>query len=368
MNILSVSLLNFRNYASLEFQFPSNVLVLVGCNGSGKTNFLEALSFLGTTRSFRARSHWDVVKWGEDVSVVSCEVENSKNTRLGVVLDKKRRSRTFRCNKETISVLDFMGKLPIVLFSPDDVLVVSGSPKLRRRYIDVVLSQAHSQYFRALIEYQRAVKHRNTLLASVRDQLSSVDELQFWDEQLVELGVSILSRRFGLLSEYNAVLSEQYRVLSAEQAYCFLEYVPSFSFDVQNEATEDRLRAAFSSALQEGRDKELRYGRTLFGPHLDDFTFYMNDRKLSSYGSRGEVRTMVLALKMAERQYLQRVLSADPIMLFDDVFSELDPKRQGRLLHSLQTTQIIFTATDIHGIQALPSSASVINLDTKGFG
>lgn len=371
MPISSLSLTNFRSYSSLSFSFTSPVLVLLGRNGSGKTNFLEAISFLGTTRSFRAKTFWEMVKWGEDVGVVSCEAEgkDARRSRLGMIIDTKKRQRTFRCDRESISVLEFIGNLPVVLFAPDDVLLVSGSPKIRRQYLDAVHSLADSSYFRDLIEYGRVVRHRTTLLSSIRDRLASPDELEFWDKRLVALGSAVFSKRLALISWYNRELSRHYETIAGNEAHCFLDYRPAASgLDIQICHDRSVCEVELERAVAAYREREIRYGRTLVGPHLDDFQFVMNDRPFESFGSRGEVRSMILALKMCERGFLQEKLGCEPTMLFDDVFSELDPHRQERLLSSISGTQVIFTATDIHGVQTLPHDALVIDIDGGGHG
>lgn len=361
----SVSFMNLRSYDSLSYTFSSSLVVLVGQNGVGKTNFLEALSLLGTTRSFRTTTHWDVVKWGEDVAACSCVYRSSvdeKEHRLGLLIDKKKKKRVFRVDKQTVSVLDFLGRLPVVLFAPDDVLVVTGSPSLRRKYLDLLLSQLSSEYFRTLAEYQRVLRHRNTLLSGVRDQLSSEDELEYWDQQLVSLGSLLVYDRIVVLREFHETLSEQYSLLADTSSHCLLNYKPTIQVDTALVSVVTEIEEAFLSSLQRVRSREIRYGRTVIGPHLDDIEMYLDDRLASSTASRGEVRTLMLSLQLSQRELFLKRIGVSPLMLFDDVFSELDVGRRERLLAGLSSSQAVFTATDIDGISSLPSQASVVNV------
>lgn len=363
MGLQSLTLTRFRNYEHLEFIFPPGVLVLIGDNGSGKTNFLEALSFVGTTRSFRTKRHYDVVQWGEDSGAISLTLaKDDPVSHLGIFFDRTKKTRQFRCERTAVSVLDFLGKFPVVFFAPDDTLMVTGSPKLRRQFLDIALSQCDGEYFRSVTEYQRIVRHRNTLLCGIRDRVSSVDELSFWDAQLCSLGADIMQARLQLLFDIHVTLSEYYSRLADGAAHCFLEYKPSFSFDHDQQVSRDDIEQALTTRLLQDRDREIRYGRTLLGPHLDDVRFYLDDRPLADFGSRGEIRSMLLSLRLAQKDVFAERLSHQPVLLFDDVFSELDRGRRERLLQAVSSTQTVFTTTDVDGVDYLASDSAVVSV------
>lgn len=271
-----LTLTNFRNYAELEFVFPSNLVMLVGENGSGKTNFLEALSLLGSTRSFRTKRHFDLVRWGEDLGAASLKFEDGGSVKqLGILLDRVKKVRQFRKNRQPLPILSFLGLFSVVLFAPDDTLMVTGAPRLRRQFLDLALSQCSGDYFRSVTEFQRVLRHRNTLLSNIRDGVSTTEELPFWDERLCSLGAEVTVARLQLLRELHTTLSEYYSRLSGATSHCSIEYRPSFSFPVEQLYTTEDLEQLLRERLVQEQSREIRYGRTLLGPHLDDLRFFL---------------------------------------------------------------------------------------------
>jgi DNA replication and repair protein RecF len=362
MRLTHLSLHNFRNYVRLDLDLPPGVAVLLGDNAQGKTNLLEAVYYLATSRSPHAGADRELVNWlaveqeplpyarlvgrvARGESVLTIEITLTQQANNG---DRYRKQ--IRVNGVARRAMDLLGQLNVVLFLPEDIALVSGSPSLRRRYLDVMLCQIDPPYCRSLSRYNRIVTQRNALLRDLRERGGGPAQLSFWDERLVEHGTTLITRRQAALIALDELAHAVHGELTGGVERLRLRYLPSVEIDGQEGTAA--VSATFQTQLEALRRREIAAGMTVLGPHRDELRFSINDVDAGTYGSRGQQRTVALALKLAEVDLMWRETGQFPVVLLDDVLSELDAHRRRCLLHRLASTdgprQAIITTTDLH--------------------
>jgi DNA replication and repair protein RecF len=272
--------------------------------------------------------------------------------------------KSYRINGVRRRAVDMMGRLKVVFFGPEDVDLVSGAPALRRRYLDLAASQADRRYLRALQQYNRVITQRNSLLKRIREREADPNQLPFWDEHLVRTGSTLLSYRLRMLDDLEATVRRTHAWLADDDSPVTLDYQGT----VEGEGLETAdIARAFRKALEARQQREVLAGQTLVGPHRDDVRFLLRDVDMGVYGSRGQRRTLALALKLAEVEYMRKQAGDAPVLLLDDVLSELDARRRAKLLEAVSRhEQTIVTATDLeHFPSGLLKTASVFRV-TRG--
>ncbi len=350
MFLKNIKLANFRNYSEVELKFDCPITVLVGNNAQGKSNFLEAIYFLSTTKSPKADKDEELIKKGESVVRVEGVIENTDSqTNLEIAMQLQDESlgngiiKKVKVNGIARRVLDYIGNLAVVIFSPEDINLVTGSPALRRWHIDLTLAQIDKEYKKALTTYGEVVTSKNRLLKHIKEGNAKVDELTYWSNQQLSLGQVVSQKRTDFFEFLN----------KTEKKF------NSFLFEyLGNELTEKR--------LLEYQSREIAACASLIGPHRDDFDFVVGNRlgdpfsrSLRHFGSRGEHRTAVLDLKIAEVAFVEHVLGTRPVLLLDDVFSELDLAHRQHVLKliDLQQTVIATVELDDYLKQSLKNAA-----------
>jgi DNA replication and repair protein RecF len=399
MYLRHLSLTHFRNYRSLELDFSSALTLLQGRNAQGKSNLLEAIYFLATAKPVQAGNEREVVDWGAGeepipYARIAAVVEEqgasgvgsrglegaSRPLNLEILLTPREDGTGFRKQIKINGVarrsMDLVGTMRAVLFMPEDIRLVDGAPSERRRYCDIALCQIDRGYGRALSQYQKVVDQRNSLLRALREQRANgagipatEDQLGFWDDQLVALGSQVIAARLAFLRQLEVVAQPLLTELSSGVETLHLQYLPSFNpgnfsdsdfAHLGNESFALEIAASgaplpdletivhhYRSRLRNRRMRELDAGSTLYGPHRDDFRFLVNGRDLRLYGSRGQQRSAALATKLAEVQVMRERTGSSPLLLLDDVMSELDANRRATLLRALEgVPQAIVTTTD----------------------
>jgi len=358
MRLTHLMLHNFRNYVRLDLDMPSGVTVLLGDNAQGKTNLLEAIYYLATTRSPHAGADSELVNWlaAEQeplpyARLVGRMVRGATESTIEITLTQQANSETryrkqIRLNGVAKRAMDVLGQLNVVLFLPEDITLVSGSPSLRRRYLDATLCQIQPVYCRSLSRYNQVVTQRNALLRDLRERGGDPGQLAFWDERLVEHGAYLAGRRWEALLALDQLAHNIHGKLTDGGEQLHLRYVPSVETD--GPVGTDAVGAAFRAHLRALRQREIASGMTLVGPHRDEVRFVVNDVDAGIYGSRGQQRTAALALKLAEVDLMRRETGQQPVLLLDDVLSELDEHRRSFLVHALEdgVEQVIITTTD----------------------
>ncbi len=359
MPVLELTLTGFRSYPTLHAAFPPGPQVIVGPNAAGKTNLVEALALVSAAHSHRTRSDQEMIRWGEaflrvEATVARAAADGGNGAawepgptaiaRVEIVVAAAstagRQRKQIRVNGVPRRSDALPGTLRSVVFAPEAMLLVTGSPSLRRDELDEIAAQRHPGHARRLATYGRALTQRNSLLRAIRDNEAGRDELAYWDRVIVEEGGAMVERRLEMLEELEPALRQAHAEIAPGEAPLGLRYLTNAPAE-PGETPSDALRRR----LGETAEKELWNGATLVGPHRDDVAFEQDGRDMSSFGSRGQQRTAVLALKLAELDLLARVDGAAPLLLLDDVFSELDPDRRAHLVRRIRALPQAFITT-----------------------
>ncbi len=344
--------------------FEPGMVLLQGANGAGKSNLVEALYLLAIAKSLRASSDRELVGWrpaseGAHAQVAAVVQRDSERLRVqvdlmgaappddGPAVDEPAPAASVqkyvRVNGAPRRTSDLVGEVNAVMFSAQDLQLVYGPPSLRRRYLDILISQLDRQYLRTMQRYHRIVEQRNHLLKSVRERRSDPDELGFWDGQVVETGKYIMSRRAGILESLSESARSIYTQLSGDGEALALGYSPSV--EVGPGAAEDEVARSLELALVAERPRELAQGHTTSGPHRDDISVLLGGMEAGPYASRGQCRSAVLAMKLAEAGLLRDERGQGPVLLLDDLLSELDSERRYRVLDQAGRYQQCFITT-----------------------
>lgn len=374
----SVDLAGFRNYQNYHVDFDK-VTVFIGQNGIGKTNILEAIGYLALARSFRARQDREVIQWDQEVARIVGQTDTST---IEIALTQQLKGgKLIKINGVNRRSIELLGHLMVVLFLPESLDLVGGAPQLRRQFLDLILIQEDRRYAYHLVQMQKVLRQRNKLLRQIDEGLATADQLPFWDETLVEHGGYISAARVRLLKHINETIADHYVTMSSKEGKLRLEYkaasVSESSGEQQKYTHPEECptdKETWSQLLQETlvrhQHREIASGNSLYGPQRDDFSFVLNDRPLTSFGSRGEFRSAVLALKASEADFLLEVNKnqdkAIPlIFLLDDVYSELDEIRRGQMARLINNHQAVITTTDLsHLDESIQQTAKVIKLET----
>ena len=374
--ISRLSLLNFRNYESLELELEPGMVLLHGGNGQGKSNVLEALYLLAIVKSPRASADRELVRWQALESEAHAQVSAVAQRDAGhvrVQIDFRTVSPTTRPDEGPVDDpeeghrgpkpvqkcvrvngvprrgSDAVGEVNAVMFSAQDLELVLGRPTVRRRYMDILISQLDNRYLRDLQRYQRVVSQRNHLLKAVRQGRSHPGELDFWDDELVETGRYVMARRVDTVRLLSDIAGPVHGELTGNGETVELAYRPSV--EIGSGASEDELDESLRKGLEINRPRELAQGFTVCGPHRDDLQMLLDGMDAGVYASRGQCRTVVLAMKLAEARYLSEQRGQEPVLLLDDVLSELDATRRSHVLDRASAYQQCFiTSADVDPI------------------
>lgn len=374
-----LSLTNFRSYRRLELALAPGPTLLYGANAQGKTNLLEAIYYLATTRSQHAEQDSQLLNWdlGAEESPQSVgrlighivRDDGDRLLEMRLIHEQQAAQSSFRrealVNRRKVRLMDLLGNLRVVLFLPQDVQMVTGPPIERRRYMDITLCQTDPDYCRTLSRYNKLLEQRNAVLRRIAEEGRGHDLLPVYTEKLAEMGGYLFARRASFLAALaREARNIHYEALTEGLETLRLRYLPRLDNDENSNGagsegaqdewarwleTADPAAAAsrFREALEAARSRDIARGRTTVGPQRDDWTFLVNGRNLGSFGSRGQQRTAVLALKMAESNWMRAETGDTPVLLLDEVVAELDERRRTLILDYVrQSTQAILTATD----------------------
>lgn len=325
MHLKKISLLNFRNYSALNLELDEKPTILVGNNAAGKSNLLEAIYFLSTTKSGRVDEERELVKQGEQAA----RLQATGDSDLEITLQNTDQSfaKKVKVNGVPKRVVDYIGNLPAVIFYPWDINMVTGPPSLRRWHLDMALAQVDPGYKKALTQYEQVLVNRNRVLKRIKERQDRIDELDYWTSELIKNGQIIQNTREAFLQSLNQ----------------FISPLGEFIFEYrQSELSQER--------LDQYNGREIQASVTLIGPHRDDFVVKMDKRILAHFGSRGEQRLATLVFKLATLEYMALILGQRPILLLDDVFSELDESHRQAVVEVIGRQQTIISAVELHNL------------------
>ena len=336
MNIRSIELKNFRNYENLEISFDEGTNILFGDNAQGKTNILEAAYMSGTTKSHKGSRDREMIRFGEEEAhLKTVVVRGGREYQIDMHL-KKNRAKGIAIDKIPIKkASELFGILNIVFFSPEDLNIIKNGAAERRRFLDSELCQLDRIYLADLTNYNKILAQRNKLLKDMIYRSSLSDTLPVWDMQLIETGKKIIRRRKQFVDELREIVSDIHYRISGGKEELFLKYEPNID-DI-----------FFEDELSRAKEKDKKLCQTSVGPHRDDLLFSIGDVDIRKYGSQGQQRTSALSLKLAEIELVRKSISDTPVLLLDDVLSELDSSRQNYLLNNISDTQTIITCTGL---------------------
>lgn len=336
MIITSIQLENFRNYDSLKLNFDSGTNIFYGDNAQGKTNILEAVYLCGTTKSHRGSKDKEVIQFHQEEAHIRMVIKKNESSYKIDMHLKKNRAKGIAVNEIPIRKAgELLGIGNFVFFSPEDLNIIKNGPGERRRFMDLELCQLHKIYLYNLSNYNKVVNQRNKLLKDIFFHPEYEEMLDIWDEQMVVYGTKVIHDREKFVEVLNEITRGIHKKLSGNREELFIRYEKSVEAEL------------FAETLKKNRERDKKFKMTLFGPHRDDLSFRLKDADIRKYGSQGQQRTAALSLKLAEIELVKREIRDTPVLLLDDVLSELDSSRQRYLLDSIHDIQTLITCTGL---------------------
>lgn len=352
MYVKDIRLKHFRNYSDEHVEFDPKVNIIIGDNAQGKTNLVEALYLLGFGKSFRTSQDKELIQMEDDFTHVSATIQKS-NCQMQIDFKYNiRQKKEIKVNEVPLKRLaELIGEFNVVIFSPEDLQLVKGSPNLRRKYMDKSISQIYPHYYHLLIDYNRILKQRNNLLKQYAIKKKQDGMIEIWDEQLAELGAKVMRYRIDFLDYLRKTARKIHFQISHEKEILEIEYQSNYlPKNLEAETLYDKIYSGMLLNLQSKLSVDIKRGFTSVGPHRDDLSFLINGIESKKYGSQGQVRTTALSLKLSEISIIRELLDESPILILDDVLSELDHLRQNQLIKYIAETQSFITTTEVNNI------------------
>ena len=336
MIIKSIELADFRNYETLNLTFDRGTNILYGDNAQGKTNILEAIYVVATTKSHKGSKDKDIIRFDKEEAHIRAYIEKEEiETRIDMHLRSSKSKGIAIDGQKIKKAAELLGLLNVVFFSPEDLGIIKNGPAERRRFVDMELCQLDNFYLYNLNHYNKIVNQRNKLLKDLYFNPSLKETLNIWDSQLISFGSKLIERRKIFVDQLNEIIYDIHKKLSGDKEELQIHYEP----DVSIEEFEQKL--AFS------QERDIKLKQTCVGPHRDDFSFYVGNIDIRKFGSQGQQRTAALSLKLSEIELVKKITKDTPVLLLDDVLSELDANRQNYLLNSIGDIQTIITCTGL---------------------
>lgn len=336
MFIRSLTLQNYRNYENTKINFNDHINIIYGKNAQGKTNILEALYLCATSKSHRTSNVKELIKFNQDEGHVNVELVKDGHLEIIDVHLKKNNKKSIAVNKLPVRKFnELFGTMRIILFSPEDLGLIKNGPKDRRKFVDLELCQINPMYYHHLKNYYLVLKQRNNLLKMVKKNISLKDQLEGWDVQLIDHGKNIIKYRQNFIDDLNPFFTNKHNQIAGDVESCIMIYEKNVELD------------EFQNKLMRQVSYDISIGATSVGPHKDDIKFEINGVDIRKYGSQGQQRTAALALKLSEIEFIKENYDQTPILLLDDVLSELDEHRQSHLINYITDIQTIITCTGI---------------------
>ena len=346
MKLISIKLKNFRNYDSIDLNFNDKLNIIIGNNAQGKTNILEAIYYLSITKSFLSVNDKNCIKFSEVFSRIDSQIIYSNNikNKLTVIINENGKKLLLNDN-EIKKHSDFIGILKIIIYNPDNIKLIKDAPVNRRKFLNIEISQLYSKYINLLNEFNIILKQRNEYLKCIKIGNNNKIYFEILNEKYVNLSCDIYKYRIQFIDKINKYIGKIYKKISGYSGL-YIDYIPNIEVD-----NIDLLKNNLKDKLNKNYEREILYGNTLIGPHRDDFNFNINNNNLLLYGSQGQLKLAVLALKLAEIDVFYEVSGEYPILLLDDLFSELDVNKRNKVIKYLnKDIQIFVTTTDLNDI------------------
>ena len=351
MKLTNLQLQNFRNYESVQLEFTDGVHVFIGENAQGKTNLMESIYALAMTKSHRTTNDKELIGWNKEFATIKGTVEKTA-TKTNLELQFSKKGKIAKVNYLEQKRLSFyLGNLNVILFAPENLTLVKGSPQNRRKFVDMELGQMSSLYLYDLVEYNRVLKQRNTYLKQLAIKKKQPDEyLDVLSEMLSELASKIVFHRLDFMKQLEALAIPIHDQLSLGREKFSVSY--QATIPLEDGLTPSQMKEIYMNQFKKNQTREADQATTLIGPHRDDLIFYLNEVPVQTYGSQGQQRSTVLSLKLAEIELMKLSTGEYPLLLLDDVLSELDDDRQTHLIKAIENkVQTFITTTSLDGIK-----------------
>lgn len=364
MRIEHLKLTNFRNYSSQELDFNQNVNIIIGDNGKGKTNILESIYVLSLTKTNRYGVEENLIKFDEEIAKIEGIIRKEDLIKKQEIIITKKRKQSFINNKEMRRLKDYISSFCVISFTPDDLDIVKGSPNTRRNMINIDISQLHNNYISYLNEFNQIIKIRNEYLKKMNlDGNTDIRYLNVVNESMMEKGIKIYEYRYNFFKKINDILPKVFKKLSNLDN---LQIKYETNVDL-NDFDIDKVKSNYETKIKKNFKLELMQGVTLIGPHRDDFSFDLSGIDMKEFSSQGQQRLAVIALKIAEIYLFKEELGEYPVLLLDDIFSEIDTKKRNKIINFLlKDIQSIITTTDINDIdEDLVKNATVFKVNNN---
>jgi len=364
MQIEHLKLTNFRNYSSHEFKFNKNINIIIGSNGEGKTNILESIYVLSLTKTNRYGLEDNLIKFNEEIAKVEGIIRRDDLIQKQEIKITKKKKQIFINNKEMRRIRDYISNFCVISFTPDDLEIVKGSPNVRRNMINIDISQLHNNYISYLNEFNQIIKIRNEYLKKMNlNGNSDIRYLDVVNNNMIEKALKIYEYRYSFFNKINQILPKVFKKLS-NLDNLMIDYNASIDFKDFN---VEKIRNTYESKLKKNFKIELMQGITLIGPHRDDFSFNLSGMDMKNFASQGQQRLAVIALKIAEIYLFKEEKKEYPVLLLDDIFSEIDSKKRNKIISFLlKDIQSIITTTDINDIDTkLVEKATVYKVNNN---
>ena len=336
MYIKNLKLKNYRNYSFLNLDLVNGINIIYGDNAQGKTNILEAIYMSSTTKSYKQAKDKEIIKFGEEEAhIKTIYIKNEKENTIDIHIKNNKNKGIAVNGKKINKISDFFGLTNTIIFAPENLYIIKEGPNLRRKFLDFYISQIDKIYINNLSNYNKILNQRNILLKNIVYNKSDKNELEIWDKQLILYGKLIIKKRKEIIEELKKEIYEKHLFISSNTEKLITEY--EYNVDEKD----------FEKKLKDNIEQDIKYQTTQIGPHRDDIKFIINDVDIRKYGSQGQQRTAALSLKLAELSSIKKIKQDNPVLLLDDVFSELDLIRQKLLVEYIKDIQVIITVTGL---------------------
>ena len=359
MRIKNIELKNYRNYDNLNINFNDNLNIIIGDNAQGKTNLLESIYVLAVTKSFLSNNDKSIIKFNNHYAKINGLIEGKYNVNTLELLINDNGKCVKINNKEIKKLSDYISNMNVIIFSSNDIVIFKDSPSSRRKYFNIQISQINKNYLKYLNDYNVILRQRNEFLKIL--DIKKENDIKYFDiltDKYVDLATDISRYRNKYINDINSYLDDIFRFITGMSGLS-INYISNINY------SDDFDKNILKKKIKDNFDREIQYKTTLFGPNRDDFVFMLNGKNLSSFGSQGQIRSAVLSLKLAEVKLFYEMTNDEPILLLDDIFSELDIRKRNNVLKYLNNDiQTIITTTDIENIdKTIREKANVYNIE-----
>ncbi len=349
---------NFRNYQALDIGLGEGVNIFYGQNAQGKTNIIESIYMASTGKSHRTSKDSELIRWGNEDAKIKIDFQKENDEKSVEIYLNRNIKKQIKMNGVRLGKIgELIGNLNTVIFSPDHMKVIKEGPVERRRFMDIILSQVKPGYYYNLVQYLKVLEQRNNLLNEARKNAGLLKTIDIWNEQLAEFGTRVIMTRKYFVNKICGIAAETHERISNGKEKLELKYNSSIDCHINSDI---EIKKSFIDALERSINIDVKRGITHKGPHRDDIYFYINGTEVKTYSSQGQQRTTLLSLKISELKYMEAETGELPILLLDDVFSELDTERQRYLVEFIRNIQTIITCTDVEYLEKLKLEDSMV--------